>query len=191
VSDAQKWDRLHAAGDGSTPRAAAVLIEFAHLLPACGEALDLACGRGGNALLLAAAGLATGAWDISAVALAQLERHAAAAGVRIATACRDVVAAPPLRESADVIAVSHFLDRSLAPHLAAALRPGGLLYYQTFVRDAVDGTGPSNPAYRLGPNELLRLFAGLKVLAYREEGTVGDVARGFRNEAMLVAMRAA
>ncbi len=37
-------------------------------------------------------------------------------------------------ESFDVIVVSHLLDRTLAPALVAALRPGGLLYYQTSVR---------------------------------------------------------
>jgi hypothetical protein len=79
----------------------------------------------------------------------------------------------------------------LFPALAAALRPGGLLFYQTWTREAVTGRGPANPAYRLEPGELLRAFAGLRVLAYREEGRVGDVARGVRDQAWLVAMRPA
>lgn len=190
ISDAQKWDRIHAANDSPAPRAAAVLAENMHLLPRTGLALDLACGRGGNALLLARAGLETAAWDFSPVALDRLRWHAIAAGVAIATECRDVTAAPPPPASRDIIVVSHFLNRELAPHLAAALRPGGLLYYQTFLRAAVDANGPSNPDYRLGTNELLQLFSGLQVLVYREEGTVGDTSRGWRNEAMLVGRKA-
>jgi hypothetical protein len=70
-----------------------------------------------------------------------------------------------------------------------ALSLGGLLYYQTFIDERVADTGPRNPAYRLRRNELLSLFSGLRLLVYREEGLVGDLERGFRNEAMLVAMR--
>lgn len=186
VTDAQKWNRIHAAPQASAPRAAAVLAENQHLLPHSGAALDLACGRGGNALLLAARGLQTGAWDISPVALEKLRELAAASGIRISTVCRDVTAHPPEAAGFDVIVVSHFLDRSLAPHLIAALRPGGLIFYQTFVLDAVDAAGPANPEYRLGPNELLALFSPLRILVYREEGTAGDIHHGWRNEAMLV-----
>jgi tellurite methyltransferase len=51
----------------------------------------------------------------------------------------------------------------------------------------VDDRGPGNPLFRLAPNELLRLFPGLRVIAYREEGLFGDSAQGLRNEAWLVA----
>ena len=188
-TDALKWDRIHSTTDPASARAAAVLTQNLHLLPPTGEALDIACGRGGNALLLAAHGLRTSAWDISAVALETLRNTASGTGVYISTDCRDVTASPPAPASQDVIVVSHFLDRLLAPDLIAALRPGGLLFYQTFARDAVDTTGPTNPEYRLGPNELLALFRPLRILVYREEGAIGDVQHGWRNEAMLVGQK--
>ena len=191
LTDAIKWDRIHSTRDPAPPRAATVLIQNQHLLPAAGVALDLACGRGGNALLLAAHGLQTSAWDISGVALAALHKTAIDAGFQITTDCRDVSANPPAPASLDVVVVSHFLDRTLAPHLIAALRPVGLLFYQTFVRAVVDATGPSNPHYRLDPNELLELFRPLHILVYREEGTVGDVKQGWRNEAMLIGQKTA
>jgi hypothetical protein len=88
-----------------------------------------------------------------------------------------------------VILVCRFLDRGLVPALISALRPQGLIFYQTFLREAVSPDGPRNPDYRLESNELLRLFAPLHVLAYHEEGLVGDLAQGRRNEAMLVAQK--
>ena len=97
---------------------------------------------------------------------------------------------PPDPDSFDVICVGHFLERSLCPKIAAALRPGGLLFYQTFTEERVDDGGPGNPAFRLGCNELLRLFPDLVVRLYREEGRVGDMTRGFRNRAQLIAQRA-
>jgi len=191
VTDAQKWNRIHSTPDSAPPRAAAVLIQNRHLLPASGDALDLACGRGGNALLLAAHGMKTSAWDISSVVLEALNKTANNAGYTLKTDCRDVSANPPSPSSQDVIVVSHFLDRALAPHLVAALRPGGLLFYQTFIAAAVDASGPSNPLYRLGPNELLEMFRPLRILVYREEATAGDVKQGWRNEAMLVGQQTA
>ena len=48
-----------------------------------------------------------------------------------------------------------------------ALKPQGLLFYQTFTHERVTDQGPSNPSYRLAPNELLELFAPLHVLVTR------------------------
>jgi SAM-dependent methyltransferase len=181
-----KWDRRHGeAAEIGEP--AGVLTENAHLLPGRGRALDLACGRGANALFLAAAGLETHAWDLSPVAIERLGRAAVERGLSLSAEVRDVIARPPPAASFDLIVVSYFLERRLAPALADALRPRGLLLYETFVREAVSDCGPSNPAFRLDDNELLRLFAGLRVRFYREEGRIGDPARGYRDLAMLVA----
>jgi SAM-dependent methyltransferase len=184
-----RWDERHAsATDLGAP--AEVLLRNAHLLPAAGDALDLACGRGANALWLAGhSGLTVQAWDFSPVAIATLVAAAAARGLHVITAVRDVVAEPPCPGSCDVLVVSHFLDRGIVPALTAALRPGGLLLYQTFSREAVSTRGPSTPEWRLARNELLALFAGLTVRAYREEGALGDTSRGLRDLAYLVAER--
>ncbi len=182
-----KWDRRWREADAK-PLPAAVLGEYAHLLPARGDALDLACGQGGNALFLARRGLQTEAWDISEAAISRLS--ALASGLPLKAAVRDVEALPPAPASFDVIVVSHFLYRPLLASLAAALRPGGLIYYQTFTVERVPGShGPRNPDYLLKPNELLDAFKRLRILAYREEGLAGDLARGVRNLAMLVARR--
>jgi len=188
TTERDKWNARHGRAEGvGTP--AEVLRDNAHLLPASGDALDLACGLGANALLLAEAGLCTDAWDVSDVAIARLEVEAQARGLVVRTAVRDVVAAPPAADTFDVIVVAHFLERAVVPAIVAALRPGGLLFYQTWTRTAVSGRGPSNPAYRLADNELRRLFESLQLVVYREEGALGDTGRGFRDQAMLVARK--
>lgn len=184
----EKWDqRYRETPDDHQPPPCRVLQENHHLLPATGTALELACGLGANALLLARHGLTTSAWDISAVAIEKLKTQTGQ--LPLHAQVRDICLEPPPTTSFDVIVVSRFLDRSLAPHIIGALHPGGLLYYQTFICDAVTDEGPTNPIYRLADNELLHLFAPLRLVVYREEGSLGDTKQGFRNEAMLVAQK--
>ncbi|WP_260292539.1 class I SAM-dependent methyltransferase [Sedimenticola hydrogenitrophicus] len=183
-----KWDSRHAEAE-SLGRVATVLEQNIHLATAGCRALDLACGRGANALFMATSGLEVTAWDLSPVAIGRLERAAGEQGLVINTAVRDVIAIPPEPRSFDLILVSFFLERSLAPVIAAALRPGGLLFYQTYSRVAVSDEGPSSEQFRLDDNELLTLFPTLKVRVYREERLLGDTRRGWRNMAMLVAQR--
>jgi SAM-dependent methyltransferase len=183
----QKWDDAYR--DGLVGAAARVLVENAHLLPQHGVALDFACGLGANALFLGQRGLEVHAYDVSSVAVAKLAAAAAERGVRVSGHVADLTEYPLSPASFDVIVVAHFLDRELFPGLLAALRPGGVLFYQTFSRARIDDTGPRNEAFRLGDNELLNLCASLRVLVYREEGSVGDTARGFRNLAMIVAQK--
>lgn len=184
----QRWDERY-RGLAPAPRPAAVLRHFAHLVPTRGCALDLACGLGGNALWLAQRGLETCAWDLSAVAIAQLKAAAERWQVAVAAETRDVVAQPPAPASFDLISVVRFLDRDLAPRIAAALRPGGLLFYETFTRETADGRGPLDPAFRLAPNELLTLFGGLVVRGYREEGPLAEPDSELGNLALLVAQK--
>lgn len=186
--DARDWDRRYQARQ-APGEPARVLSLHRHLLPRAGLALDLACGLGANALLLAGAGLATLAWDYSPLAIQRLDTLARERQLDIRAQVRDVVAEPPEPGRFAVITVSRFLERSLAPALMAALAPGGLLFYETFVRDRVAAMGPDNPDFLLRENELLQLFGDLRLRVYREEGSVGDVSRGIRNVAMLVAQR--
>lgn len=191
MDTADKWNARYRAQSIDAPQPARVLHEMAHLLPSTGDALDVACGFGGNGLLLARLKFSVTAYDVSAVAVDKLNRLARRDKLPLLAYCRDVERAPPARDSFDVVAVSHFLSRPLMSALIQTLRPRGLLFYQTFIQDRVDNSGPANPAYRLEANELLHYFQPLRILFYREDGSVGDVARGFRNEAMLVAQKPA
>lgn len=164
-ADQHKWDQRY-RGTDAEPRAAAVLADNLHWLPKQGLALDLACGLGGNALLLAQRGLQVEAWDLSPVAIARLTERAA--GLPLTAHVVDIHAGALGKARYDVITVSYFLDRGLAPAIIDALRPNGLLFYQTYTQTRLD-RGPTNPAWRLYPNELPELFAPLNALLYREE----------------------
>ena len=184
-----KWNRKYREASPGKPVACKVLREYAFLLPVTGTALDLACGRGGNALFLARRGLQAYAWDISSEAVGTLAREAESEGLCVQVEVRDVQESPPEPETFDVICVSFYLERGLCGALIEALRPSGLLFYQTFLHEKVSDEGPGNPAYRLGANELLGLFAPLHVLAYQELGRTGDTGQGVRDTAWLVAQR--
>jgi len=185
MSIKKKWNERYRAATGER-QASRVLKENLHLLPGNGCALDLACGLGGNAILLAQQGLKVDAWDVADVPIAALQEIALKRQLCIQAEVRDVEANPPVPETFDVIIVSYFLDRDIIPALIQALKPGGLIYYQTFTRQRVSDRGPQRAEFRLADQELLQLFSGLQVLFYREEGCVGDVQKGFRDEAMLI-----
>jgi tellurite methyltransferase len=183
----KRWNQRH--GDPTHhPQSAEVLSQHRHLLPAHGRALDLACGLGGNALLMAQAGLDVTAWDLSPVAIERLKAFAVAKGLwNLKAEARDLSQTPPPSNSFDVIVVSYFLERELIPSLVASLRQGGLIFYQTFTKVAVTENGPTNPDYRLADNELLKLFSPLKTRFYQEENLLGNLSEGMRDVAMLVA----
>lgn len=184
-----KWNSRYREREVESREVSEVLAENQHLLPKSGKALEIACGLGANALFLAKQGLEVEAWDISPVAIDKLQQFCKHRGITLNSVTRDVCREPLPVESYDVIVVSYFLERKLAPDLIRALQPGGLLFYQTHIHDKVDDSGPSNEAFLLARNELLSLFSDLTVLVYREEGRVGDIRRGFRNRAMLVGMK--
>lgn len=184
----EKWDRIYKQSDpGVIPAACEVLLEFQHLLPSSGTALDVACGLGGNALFLAEYGLNVTATDISAVAIERINQWQ---HPLVVTRCLAINSLLMREVKYDVIVVSRYLDRSICAALMSALRSGGLLFYQTFTRDKVNSDeGPSNPEYLLASNELLSLFKELKVLAFSDQGKVGTLSNGFRNQSYLVAQR--
>jgi hypothetical protein len=73
------------------------------------------------------------------------------------------------------VLVFRYLWRPLAPALWEALRPGGLLLYETFTkRQREMGLHPRNPAFLLEEGELLALFPGAHVLLHEEGVTEGS-----------------
>ena len=158
-----RWNARHRARADTEPRPCALLAGQAGLLPAAGRALDLACGRGGNALWLARRGWTVDAWDLADAAVEELRARAAREDLELRAEVRDVIARPPPPDRYDLVAVSRFLHRPLLPALGRAVRPGGVLAYQTFLAGH-PGPGPRNPDYLLRPGELRTRFPGWEPL---------------------------
>lgn len=137
-----------------------------------GPIVELACGRGRNALAVAAAALPVVGIDRDPGALADLRARARTRRLAVAPLRADLETPHgiPLRAgSCGAILVFRFLFRPLAAAIEATLAPGGLLLYETFtLAQRSLGHGPGNPAFLLAPGELRSLFPGLEVLAYSE-----------------------
>jgi 2-polyprenyl-3-methyl-5-hydroxy-6-metoxy-1,4-benzoquinol methylase len=182
-----KWDKIYEISSGSS--VADVLLSNDFLLPEKGVAIDLACGLGENALFLAKKGLETSAWDISSVALGKLKQNAKKNNLTISVKHVHIEPNNLPKNAFDVIVLSHFLDRSLCNAIIDGLKPKGLLFYQTYVREKLGSSGPKNPEFLLARNELLQLFNPLTVLLYREDSLVGDLGCGERNEAFFIGQK--
>src|SRR6266699_2939103 len=70
-----------------------------------------------------------------------------------------------------VVVVTHYLHRPLFADLVGALRPGGVLIYETFALGNERYGRPSNAAFLLRPDELLHRVEPLAVVAF-EQGLV-------------------
>ncbi len=161
---------------------AAFLAETLPLLPR-GRALDLASGSGRNALYLASQGFHVHAIDRDAQALstlvAEARRHALA---HVTTQHIDLEVDPHRppdlgREAYEVVAVFFYLYRPVIPLLLRALKPGGVLVYETFLIDNhLRHNHPRRREFCLAHNEMLGLAKGLRVLHYDEgeRGPNGD-----------------
>ena len=184
-----KWNHIYNESGQECYPAIQVLIENDFLLPVTGTALDLACGLGANAFFLAELGLAVTAWDISSVAIDKLTAYAVQQGLNINARQKKITAESFTGCCFDVIVVSRFLDRSLSDAIIGALKPDGLLFYQTFTREKTSRKPPNNPDYLLAENELLDMFSPLRVIFYRDNALIGEQLRGLRNEAQFIGQK--
>lgn len=185
-ANASEWDERHrAAAQGLLPEPASIVRELLPLLPA-GPALDLACGTGRHTILLASRQQPVVAVDWSPAALDILKQQAkslhfevhpannldtaAAGAVRgIQLVQADIESAVLPADCFSLILCVQYLQRSLFPQIERALRPGGVLLFETFTRAQLEFTGgPRNPLHLLELGELHGAFPGLEVLFYRE-----------------------
>ena len=187
-ADRERWNARYESGEYATRTyPSALLAAWIDRLPR-GRALDVACGRGRNAIHLAANGYAVDAMDISDVALARARERADAAGVAVNWIEADLERPDIARDAYDVVVIARFLHRPLIPRLTDALRPGGHIVYDHHYITPAEVGGPRSRRFRARPNELLERFRALRVLFY-EEGLVTDPDGGRMALARLVACK--
>lgn len=150
---------------------------LAEVLPrlAPGRALDLACGAGREAVVLAEHGFSVEALDDDPDILARAEALAVRCGVRITTRVCDLERGDPRlpEERYDLVVVFRFLHRPLFPAIARAIAPGGRLVYETFRRGQARYSRPTHPRFLLDDGELASAFPGLTVEHYEEPSPAG------------------
>lgn len=163
TSDREKWDGKYRQRSFS-PQPSRIVREFYSRAPV-GRALDLACGNGRNACLLAEHGFEVDAVDISEVGLRRFVCRSAA----VHRICQDVDTFVIRPGGYQLIVNIRFLKRDLFGALQTGLAPGGLLIFETYLMEK-----DSEAAQRFSPDHLLRegelrqAFPALQTLVYRE-----------------------
>jgi len=149
-----------------------IVRAYIHRAPS-GCALDIACGTGAVSLFLAGRGYRVDAVDISDVALAALAgRHP---DIRVVCADLDTFDLTTGRYS--VITNIRYLNRRLFPQMITALRPGGLLLFESFLKSPEREMDRGfKRDYLLDENELSDVFASsLDILYYAESDSGCDL----------------
>ena len=182
TNDQSKWDRQHGDADGAkaASRFLQEIIDSDHWTIAPGRALDIACGKGRNALFLASRGFQVTAMDISSVGLEQGRKQADESLLSIAWQQTDLEQLRLGSAEYDLIVNINYLQRSLIPQIKAAVKTGGHVIFDTYLIDQQVIGHPKNPDYLLLHNELLDHFRDFRVLFYREGKFVDGTGPSFR-----------
>ncbi len=134
-----------------------------------GSILDIACGRGRNALYLAERGFAVTGIDISDQGLKLLGQEVANRNLAVELLQWDLESLVSLPQGPfDVICEFFYFQRSLLPVIKDTLKAGGIAVLRTFSNAGDFPGGPDNPDIVLNPGELLDIFAGWEVLLHEE-----------------------
>ena len=177
--DRLHWNERYTSQDAEDERApVARLAMHEHLLrpnTPDATALDLACGTGRNSFYLAQLGYVVHAWDVSDVAIERLRTAATRLGLaeQIRTQCLDLDEAPLAAVAFDLVVDTYFLDRRLWPAMAAAVRPGGLLFLETLLATPQK---PGRPDYYLQFGEIRSAFPAFTSIYAQENEAEGWAA---------------
>lgn len=163
--DRRHWDQAYADRPADEAKVPTDFAAWEGEFPGEGTALDIACGRGGNAVWLARRGLQVHGIDISPVAVEQADELAARRGVseRCRFSVADLDHGLPPGPPVDAIVCHRFRDPSRYDAIIERLKPGGLLAISV-----LSEVGATPGRFRATPGELKRAFAALQVIASGE-----------------------
>lgn len=163
IDNKAKWDEKHknAKRDSKPLTILEKYISYAKK----GKALDIACGMGRNALSMRDCGFFVDCVDISEVAINSLKNKE-----NLNPILADLEDYQILKNSYEVICVSYFLERKLYSPIKEGLKKGGVLFFETFLKDEnLKYNAKMNPAYLLEKNELLKEFIDFEILYYESK----------------------
>lgn len=140
--------------------------------------LDLACGTGRHALAAAALGATVVAVDRDPGRLKQGRAEATRHQHAIEWIEADLEKAWPDFGVFDVVLLFNYLDRPRMPRVVDAVKPGGILLFETFLEVQRQlGWGPEQDAHLLKYGESSSLVAPLTVVHGREAFEPADDAQ--------------
>jgi rhodanese-related sulfurtransferase len=164
------WRGPREFGPGVLRGPSSWLIDNADLLPRGGKVLDVACGRGRHALLLASAGFEVTAVDRQP-AIDHLSEIASRLRLTIDANVMDLETEPrPSLGSKeyDLVVVFNYLHRPLMAAIKDAVKPGGRIFYETFTTRQAERGHPTTPDFLLKDGELSELMTPFAIIRSRE-----------------------
>jgi len=181
-TDKEKWNERYSTQD--YPIEPSELVSKFYKLAKKGTALDVAAGNGRNSSFLAAKGFEVDAIDISDVALSLAKEK----NEKIHLFNEDLDFFRLEKNSYDLIVNINFLQRRLFPQYKNALKPGGVLIFETFLEDKsrIEDDAIVKDHY-LQINELLHAFISLQIIFYQERQIMAPIGE-LRDISSLVAI---
>ncbi len=170
AEDKERWNAKHSRDE--MPHTPIELVTRYTSLAPGKQALDIACGNGRHSKWLAEQGFEVDALDISSVAIEKLQDIP---GIHAKEVDFDTYTLP--KEKYDLIVKVYFLQRKLFTQMIDALKPGGIIIFETFLHHPDNEREPSNPAFRLNEGELEAAFDDrcelLHISEYRDTDYMG------------------
>ena len=172
-AEIERWNRILTAASPkfNTSPNAFLVAAIRGLKP--GRSLDVGMGQGRNTIYLAQQGWDSVGFDPADRAVAAAREQATKLGVKITTQIARAEDFDWGDARWELIVLSYVGAREYAATVVRALRPGGMVVVEGFHRDATK-TRPIGGAVVFDTNELLQLFAPLRVVRYEDTDAVGD-----------------
>ncbi len=165
--DRDKWNQRYAEDNYHKNNPVTLVADWLPRIPV-GRALDIACGAGRNAILLAQTGYQVDAIDISAEGLNQARQIAESQDLDINWIEHDLDEHYPFDKDYDLIIIMWYVDLALITQLCGCLAPGGYLICEEHLITDQEVIGPASLSYRVAPGDLRAAVSGVDVLFYEE-----------------------
>ncbi len=178
---AQEYNSLYRGQDDVFSRKPNALLVEAVRQRKPGKALDVGMGQGRNAIFLAQQGWDVTGFDAADEGVRQARAEADRLGLKIRAEVNTFERFEFGEDRWDLIVLTYEPTKAIAPYVARALKPGGIVV----VEDRHLDTKRVWPAGAFADNELVTLFAGLRVLRYEDVWARPDWSAKKRDERLV------
>jgi tellurite methyltransferase len=162
----QKYSRTSASDiDLVEAKGEPELMAMEHFLSCSGCALEVASGKGANALYLARLGYNVIASDCAINGLVMGQGSAKNGNLPLNSLVCDLVSYPFPHDYFDLVSVVRYLDRRLFQSIGSWVKPGGWLFYKTFNQNFLKINPRFNPDYVVAEDELNTVFSDFEIVS--------------------------